>query len=144
MLVEFIPLVHNPLPLFYATLLSSGIDLRAYVKSRTLTVYPNQRVIVETGYKCKLDPGFEGQIRSRSGLAANNGVIVLNAPGTIDADYDGPIKVILYNTSPDPFQIQHGDRIAQFVIVPVVREDTYMPLDVIERGTGGLGSTGVK
>jgi dUTP pyrophosphatase len=148
--VEFIPLPDTNVALLtkpsYATKLSSGIDLRAYIKQShgNITVYPQQRAIIPTGYKVKIHPNYEGQIRSRSGLAINQGIMVLNEPATIDADYDGPLNVILYNTSPDIFIIHNGDRIAQFVVCSIARERMYMPEDAPERGTGGFGSTGIK
>ena len=145
-LVEFIPIVPNPHPLHYATKLSSGIDLRAWFKNPhgSVTLYPNSIIVIDTGYKCKLHPDYELQIRSRGGLAMNHGVIVLNTPGTVDADYDGPLKVILFNVTSAPFMIMQGDRIAQAVICPVAREETYMEAEMKERGTGGFGSTGIK
>ena len=143
-MVEFIPTGKKHHPLSYATKLSSGIDLRAALgKNKSVTIYPNQHVLIETGYSCKLDPSVEGQIRSRSGLALKFGIIVLNAPGTIDADYEGPVSVILQNVSVDPFVVYDGDRIAQFVLCPVLREQAYMQAEPIERGEGGFGSTGV-
>ena len=149
-LVEFIPVtgVNNPPALSYATKFSSGIDLRAYFNRRgergSVTLYPGQTGVIGTGYKCKIHPNYEIQIRSRGGLAANSGIFVLNSPGTVDADYEGEIKVILHNVSPDPFIINHGDRIAQAVLCPIMREQAYMIAEPKERGEGGFGSTGVK
>jgi dUTP pyrophosphatase len=145
---EFIPLVKNPFTLSYATRLSSGIDLKAYLWNDICNPYdiwlkPGERVVVDTGFKVKIHPDYEGLIRSRSGLAAKNGIMVLNSPGTIDADYDGPVKIILLNTSSNGFKISHGDKIAQFVCAPVVREPAYMQAIPVERGEGGFGSTGV-
>ena len=124
----------------YQTSGSSGIDLRANIKE-PITAYPFFRRIIPTGLKVSIREGYEGQIRSRSGLAANSGVIVLNSPGTIDSDYEGELMVILYNTDHNvPFTIQPGDRIAQIVFCPVA----YASVDTVlkERGAGGLGSTG--
>ncbi len=144
-LVKFIPIsgAPNPITPSYATELSSGMDLHACIK-RNVTIYPNQRAIFETGFTCKIHPDYEGQVRSRGGLAANNGIFVLNSPGTVDADYEGPIKVILQNLSPDPFVVHPGDRIAQFIICPVAREAAYQKAEPIVRGTGHFGSTGVQ
>jgi len=145
-LVEFIPIVSNPHPLCYATKLSSGIDLRAWFKNPhgSVTLYPNQILAIDTGYKVKINPEYEGQVRGRSGLAMNHGVIVLNSPGTVDADFEGPLKVILFNVTSEPFMIMQGDRIAQFVLSPVKREEAYITEATIERGEKGYGSTGIK
>lgn len=137
-ILTFVPLVSGLEPLSYATRLSSGIDLRS---NYDYTIYPNQILVVGTGYACKLRSNFEGQIRSRSGLAAKYGIHVLNSPGTIDADYDQEIKVILHNASAQNYSIVKGDRIAQFVLTRVYREPLYMPKEITER-IGGLGSTG--
>ena len=139
-------LLHLKLP-SYATPLSSGMDLHAYLineenKPCDLELYPGQRYICDTGLKCVMHDSFEGQIRSKSGLAAKYGIIVLNSPGTIDSDYEGPIKVILYNSSKLPHTIKHGDKIAQFVLCPVYREPAYV-INNKERGEGSFGSTGV-
>jgi dUTP pyrophosphatase len=99
--------------------------------------------MIPTGYKCKLAPGYEGQIRSRSGLALNHGIIVLNAPGTVDNAYSGSINVILYNCSNKMYTINPGDRIAQFIVASIVREWAYDEVTPVERGIGGFGSTGV-
>ena len=140
------PILPQPEELSYSTSFSSGIDLRAYLPDQDIILYPGDTVIVPTGYKCKMGHIFEGQIRSRSGLAAKHNVIVLNSPGTIDADYDKEIMIILHKVlteKPDmPFTIKHGDKIAQFVCAKVEREPSYLPKTFIERN-GGLGSTGV-
>ena len=149
-LVEFISLIEQdqqqPEELSYSTSLSSGIDLKAYLLDEEIYMMPGDTVVIPTGYKCKLMPNFEGQIRPRSGLAAKHDITVLNSPGTIDADYDQEIKVILHRAMShkvvEPFVIKHGDRIAQFVLAPVIRESEYLPKTFIERN-GGLGSTGV-
>lgn len=134
----------NPLPT-YETPGSAGMDLRAHL-SEPQTVYPSGTIIVPTGFAVAIRPGFEGQIRSRSGLAAKQKVFVLNSPGTIDSDYRGEIKIILTNASEEPFTVNPGDRIAQLVISPVTQ---MTPVEVDElgttaRGEGGFGSTGMK
>lgn len=130
----------------YGTPLSAGLDLPAAVESQ-LTIAPGQRAVVPTGFIIALCEGYEAQIRPRSGLAAKHGVTVLNAPGTIDADYRGELKVILINHGDAPFVIQRGDRIAQLVIAPVTMA-CIIEGDIDEgetqRGSGGFGSTGVR
>lgn len=127
----------------YATEGSAGSDLFAL---EAVTVYPGQLAIVPTGLALAIPNGFEGQIRPRSGLAAKHRITVLNAPGTVDADFRGEIKVILINHGSVDFQVLPGMRIAQLVIVPVVRAlfDEVASLDETVRGTGGLGSTGIE
>ncbi len=132
----------NPLPQ-YATELSAGMDLRANL-TEPLTLAPMERALVPTGLFIELPQGYEAQVRPRSGLAIKHGITVLNAPGTIDADYRGEIMVILINLSNEPFTIHHGDRIAQMVIA---RHETVELIEVQElsdttRGTGGFGHTG--
>ena len=132
----------RPVPA-YATALSAGMDLRACLEA-PVTLGPLERVLVPTGLFIALPPGFEAQVRPRSGLAAKHGVTVLNTPGTIDADYRGEIKVILVNLSNTPFEIVPGERIAQMVVARHERvewEETDS-LDETERGAGGFGSTG--
>ncbi|MDQ2869165.1 MAG: dUTP diphosphatase [Acidobacteriota bacterium] len=127
----------------YATPGSAGCDLRAAVTApRTLA--PGERSAVETGITVAIPEGFEGQVRVRSGLALNRGLAVLNAPGTIDSDYRGEIKVIVANLGSDPIRIERGDRIAQLVFSPVVtaRFETTAELPSSVRGAGGFGSTG--
>ena len=119
------------------------MDLRACLET-PVTLGPLERALVPTGLFIALPPGFEAQVRPRSGLAAKHGVTVLNTPGTIDADYRGEIKVILVNLSNTPFEIVPGERIAQMVVARHERvewEETDS-LDETERGTGGFGSTG--
>ena len=128
----------------YETALAAGCDMRAAVDG-PLTLKPGERFMVPTGIAIALPPGWEAQIRPRSGLAAKHGITCLNSPGTIDADYRGELKVILINHGADDFVINRGDRIGQMVIAPVwqaqfVETDT---LDETERGAGGFGSTGV-
>jgi|TARA_B110000093_G_scaffold82687_1_gene89558 dUTP pyrophosphatase len=127
----------------FATVNSAGVDLRANSAS-PITLGPLERTIIGTGLKMALPEGFEAQVRPRSGLAAKHGLSVLNAPGTIDADYRGEIGVILVNLSNEPFTIQPGERIAQLVIAKYeqVRWNLQDTLDTTERGAGGFGSTG--
>lgn len=128
----------------YATELSAGMDLRANL-SEPMTLAPMQRCLVPTGLFIALPPGFEAQVRPRSGLALKKGVTVLNSPGTIDADYRGEICVILINLSAEPFVIDDGERIAQMVIArheQTVWEEVEV-LNETRRGVGGFGHTGV-
>jgi len=124
---------------------AAGVDLPAALASGTeLVLAPGERTLVPTGFSIALPEGYEAQIRPRSGLAARHGITVLNAPGTIDADYRGEVKVILINHGAEPFAIRRGDRIAQMVVAPVVAVQfaEVEALDETERGTGGHGSTG--
>lgn len=131
-----------PLPK-QATVGSAGIDL-LYAGKDDLVLLPGHREIVPTGISIALAHGFEGQVRSRSGLAAKHGVVVLNSPGTIDADYRGEIGVIMMNFGDNLFPIRRGDRIAQLVVSRVERVSLCVAdsWDTTERGTGGFGSTG--
>ena len=128
----------------YETIASAGMDLRANLDS-SITLKPLERTIVKTGLFIALPIGTEAQVRPRSGLAAKKGITVLNAPGTVDADYRGEIGVILINLSNDDFEINDGERIAQLVIAKHERANwiEVLELDKTERGTGGFGSTGV-
>ena len=124
---------------------AAGVDLLAALGiSEVVTIAPGTRAIVPCGFAMALPNGFEAQVRPRSGLAAKHGVTVLNAPGTIDADYRGEIKVILVNHGEADFAIRRGDRIAQMVVAPVsaVTFSERETLDETERGAGGFGSTG--
>lgn len=126
----------------YETLGAAGADLRSVEYGYIL---PGDRILLQTGLDCDIPKGFELQVRPRSGLAYKNGVTVLNAPGTIDSDYKGPLGVILVNNGAEPFEVKLGDRIAQIVVAPVVQA-TFMAVDEVgtsERGAGGFGSTGV-
>ena len=132
-----------PLPA-YATEGSAGMDLVAATE-RDVELQPSKRAVVPTGLSVELPPGFEAQIRPRSGLAANHGVTVLNTPGTVDSDYRGEVKVILINLGDEPFCITRGMRIAQMVIArheraELVERET---LSETARGAGGHGSTGL-
>ena len=132
----------RPVPA-YATELSAGMDLRACLEQPVM-LRPLERVLVPTGLYIALPPGFEAQVRPRSGLAAKHGITVLNTPGTIDADYRGEIKVILVNMSNTPFVIVPGERIAQMVVARHERVEWQETdsLDETARGAGGFGSTG--
>ena len=124
---------------------AAGVDLLAALgESEVMAIPPAGRALVPTGMAISLPPGYEAQVRPRSGLAAKHGVTVLNAPGTVDADYRGEIKVILINHGDMPFEIRRGDRIAQMVVAPVsaVAFELRESLDETLRGAGGFGSTG--
>jgi dUTP pyrophosphatase len=129
----------------YQSALAAGIDLLAAVPADTpLVIAPGARVLVPTGIAIALPEGHEGQVRPRSGLAARHGLTVLNAPGTIDADYRGEVRVLLVNLGGESVSIPRGMRIAQLVIAPVVRAELreVASLDDTPRGSGGFGSTG--
>jgi len=132
-----------PLP-HYASEGSAGMDVYAAI-SEEITLKPQSTVMVPTGLAIALPNGWECQVRSRSGLAAKYGVFTLNAPGTVDSDYRGEIKVILSNFGDEPYVIKRGDRIAQLVIAKYEKIDWYetKELDKTERGEGGFGSTGI-
>tara|TARA_R110002049_G_scaffold307520_1_gene508238 strand:- start:48521 stop:48955 length:435 start_codon:yes stop_codon:yes gene_type:complete len=129
----------------YETIASAGMDLRANL-SESVTLKPLERIIVKTGLFIELPIGIEAQVRPRSGLAAKKGITVLNAPGTVDADYRGEIGVILINLSHENFIIENGERIAQLVIAKHERADwvEVETLSETDRGSGGFGSTGTK
>jgi dUTP pyrophosphatase len=122
---------------------SAGVDLAAAVDGEVL-LDPGARLRVPTGLCIAIPPGYEGQVRPRSGLALRHGVTLLNAPGTIDSDYRGEVQVILHNGGREPVVIRRGDRIAQLVIAPVAQPEweEVEALDVTERGEGGFGHTG--
>jgi dUTP pyrophosphatase len=134
----------QPLPA-YATEQSAGMDLRANI-DEPLVLQPMERRLIPTGLYIALPPGFEAQVRPRSGLALKHGITVLNAPGTIDADYRGEVGVLLINLSKEPFTINDGERIAQMVIArhEQVELEPTDELDETERGAGGYGHTGVR
>ncbi len=129
----------------YATSLSAGLDLRANL-SESIVLNSLERAMISTGVFIELPEGFEAQVRPRSGLAAKNGISVLNSPGTIDADYRGEVKVILVNLSNNPFTVNDGERVAQLVVSKHERVDWILAdeLSTSERGDGGFGSTGTK
>lgn len=145
--LRILPLAHAEglaLPA-YETPGSAGMDLRAAIGAdEILTLEPGARVLVPTGLKIALEPGFEAQIRPRSGLALKHGITTLNSPGTIDSDYRGELGVILINHGQKAFEIKRGERIAQMVIARHEQAviDVVTDLDTTERGEGGFGSTG--
>jgi dUTP pyrophosphatase len=144
MTVKIINTSSHDLPA-YETVGSAGMDIRAVIES-PITLKPLERAIVKTGLFIELPVGTEAQVRPRSGLAAKKGITVLNAPGTIDADYRGEIGVILVNLSNEDFVIENGERIAQLVIAKH-EQPTWKEVEVLsstDRGAGGFGSTGVK
>ncbi|MCA1905071.1 MAG: dUTP diphosphatase [Desulfarculus sp.] len=131
-----------PLPA-YQTAQAAGLDLPAALDA-PLQIDPGAIALVPTGLCLAISPGHEGQVRPRSGLAVKHGLTVVNAPGTIDADYRGEVKVALINLGPDPVTIQRGDRVAQLIIAPVTRAEL-IPVDELpasQRGAGGFGHTG--
>ena len=123
---------------------SAGIDLRAAIEDE-IELDPGQRRTVATGVSLAIPPGFEGQVRPRSGLALEHGLTLLNSPGTIDSDYRGEIKAILVNLGQESYRIRRGDRVAQLVISPIcrVRWSEQSELPQSERGGGGFGSSGI-
>lgn len=126
---------------------AAGMDLSAAIApGAALSLAPGDRVLVPCGFTMALPEGYEAQVRPRSGLAANHGISVLNAPGTIDADYRGEVKVVLINHGREEFVIRRGDRIAQMVVAPVSRAafEERETLDETDRGSGGFGSTGIR
>lgn len=142
MKIHIINRSHHPLPA-YATPQSAGLDLRAHLEA-PLTLRPLERRLVPTGLFIALPPGYEAQVRPRSGLALRHGITLLNSPGTVDADYRGEIGVILVNLSGEPFVVNDGERIAQLVIsrheqAEWVEVET---LDETQRGAGGFGHSG--
>ncbi len=144
MKVKIINQSNHELPA-YETIASAGLDVRANIQE-SITLQPLERTLVKTGLFMEIPVGYECQVRPRSGLAFKKGVTVLNAPGTIDADYRGEVGVILINLSNEKFVIENGERIAQLVFAKVEQaewENTEV-LTETDRGTGGFGSTGVK
>jgi dUTP pyrophosphatase len=133
---------HHPLP-GYATLFSAGMDLRANIPE-SIILLPGERKLIPTGLFIALPPGFEAQIRPRSGLALKYGISLVNTPGTIDADYRGEIGIILINLSNESFQINDGERICQMVInkYEVIEWENVSDLEETSRGVGGFGHTG--
>lgn len=129
----------------YETALAAGLDVRANI-TESITLGPLERTLVPTGLFIELPEGYEMQVRPRSGLAAKHGLSLVNAPGTIDADYRGEIKVILVNLSNTPYELKPGARVAQLVVSQFTRVE-WEPVEELgetERGAGGFGSTGVK
>lgn len=142
MQINIINQSNNPLPV-YETSQSAGMDLRANVQE-AIVIKPTQRFLIPTGLFIALPQGYEAQIRPRSGLALKHGLTVLNAPGTVDADYRGELKVLLINHGEADFIVNHGDRIAQMVIAKheTISWQQTDSLNNTERGAGGYGSTG--
>lgn len=144
--VKFLRLPLNDLPLpAYATSGAAGMDLRACLPEGPMTLAADAIALLPTGFAVALEPATEMQIRPRSGLATKSRIMVPNSPGTVDEDYRGEVKVALWNAGDTPFEIAHGDRIAQAVIAPILRPqitevDT---LDQTARAVGGFGSTGI-
>jgi dUTP pyrophosphatase len=129
----------------YQSAHAAGLDLLAAVpEDAPMTLAPGKHTMIPTALSIALPPGYEAQVRPRSGLAAKHGVTVLNSPGTVDADYRGEINVLLINLGDQPFQIRRGERIAQMVIAPVTQIELVpvASLPTTERGSGGFGSTG--
>ncbi|XMO87856.1 dUTP diphosphatase [Algibacter sp. AS12] len=144
MQIKIINKSNHDLP-HYETMASAGMDLRANL-TESITLHPMERKIVPTGLFLELPVGIEAQVRPRSGLAAKKGITVLNAPGTVDADYRGEVGVILINLSHENFTVENGERIAQLVIAKHERAE-WQEVEVLSetaRGEGGFGSTGVK
>lgn len=142
--VRFTRLAKGAVPPQRMTKGAAGFDLAACLPDGPWTFAPGQRRAVPTGLAVAIDTGFEGQVRPRSGLALRTGLTILNAPGTIDADYRGELMVLLVNLGQEPVVIAQGDRIAQLVVAPVA-EVELVEVDTLEasaRGTGGFGSTG--
>ena len=124
---------------------SSGADLHADVpEEKPLTIAPGRWERIPTGLRLEIPPGYEAQVRPRSGLSSKHGVTILNSPGTVDSDYRGEVQVILVNLGKEPFEVQRGARIAQIVFAPIVQADFHLQqtLSRSERGEGGFGSTG--
>lgn len=128
-----------------ASLGSAGLDLRAALREE-LVIAPGERALVPTGLVLEIPPGYEGQVRPRSGLALRQGLLVANSPGTIDSDYRGEVQIILFNLGSEPFVVRRGDRIAQLVVAPVVSVvwEEAESLAESARGEGGFGSTGTR
>lgn len=135
-----------PLPK-YETIQSAGADIRASLENKdSLVIEPGQRVLVPTGLAFEIPDGHEVQVRPRSGLSLKTDLLVVNSPGTIDADYRGEVKIILGNFGNGPYTIKHGERIAQLVFAPIYQTEFQVTdeLSETDRGAGGFGSTGTK
>ena len=133
-----------PLP-SYATAGAAGMDLHAAVVA-DVTLQPGERALISTGLRIALPPGYEAQVRPRSGLALRHGISMVNTPGTVDEDFRGVLSVIVINHGQEPFTVHRGDRIAQMVVAPVIRAvwEEVEELPPSERGEGGFGHTGVQ
>ena len=138
----------NDLPLpKYETDLAAGADLRASLGiGKKLSIKPGQRLLIPTGLSFEIEPGYEVQVRPRSGLSLKTSLLVVNSPGTIDADYRGEVKIIMGNFGESDEVIEHGDRVAQMVLMPITQAkfEVVDNLSDTDRGTGGVGSTGNK
>ncbi len=135
-----------PLP-SYESAGAAGADVRANFPEEDrpgLELEPGARALVPTGFACEIEPGFEIQVRPRSGLALKHGLTVVNTPGTIDSDYRGPVGLLMINHGHEPFTVKHGERLAQLVVAPVTQAvfETADTLSESDRGQGGFGSTG--
>lgn len=141
--IAIIPQEGADLP-FYASVLAAGADVKAYLK-QDVVLKPGERALIPTGLKLAIPPGYEVQVRPRSGLAVKHGITVLNSPGTIDADYRGELQVILINHGDEAFTVTHGMRIAQIVVASVCTAEFAVQetLTATERGASGFGHTGV-
>ena len=144
MKIQIVNRSRHPLPT-YATAQSAGLDLRANI-GEPIVLMPMERRLIPTGLYMALPPGYEAQVRPRSGLALKHGITVLNSPGTIDADYRGEVGVLLINLSQEPFTVNDGERVAQMVVTRHEQAELLEveTLDETERGAGGYGHTGVK
>lgn len=145
--IQFKKLPHAqdlPLP-SYESEYAAGMDIRAALEN-PIILKPRERKLIPSGLKMALPKGYEAQMRPRSGLAYRHGITMLNTPGTIDADYRGELKMLAVNLGEEEFVINHGDRVAQMIIAPVIQADVHevKNLSETERGDGGFGSTGVK
>ena len=145
--IQFKKLAHAqdlPLP-SYESAFAAGMDIRAALEN-PITLQPGERQLIPSGLKMAMPQGYEAQMRPRSGLAYRHGITMLNTPGTIDADYRGELKMLAVNLGEEEFTINHGDRIAQMVIAPVIQAEVneVETLSETDRGDGGFGSTGVK
>ena len=143
MKIQIVNRSRHPLPT-YATAQSAGLDLRANI-DEPIVLMPMERRLIPTGLYMALPPGYEAQVRPRSGLALKHGITVLNSPGTIDADYRGEVGVLLINLSQEPFTVNDGERVAQLVVARHEQAELLEveTLDETERGAGGYGHTGV-
>jgi dUTP pyrophosphatase len=141
--IQRLPHAEGLEPPGYETSGSSGMDLRAAI-DESIAIASGEGAVIPIGLKMEIPLGYEGQVRTRSGLAASHGLTVLNSPGTIDADYRGEVKIVLINLGREPFVVDKGMRIAQLVVAPVTRVDVDVvaELDETVRGAGGFGSTG--
>ncbi len=145
MKINFKKLNKNARTPVYGTEYSAGADLETCIED-TIVLEPGKKAIIPTGVSCEIPEGYFGMICTRSGLAAKNGVVILNSPGIIDSDYRGELKLIVFNHSETPFVIEDGMRVAQLIIVPFEKVEWIQVAQLSEsvRGEGGIGSTGVK